>query len=295
MKITYPNGIWPAYIEGVVINELNDNDIQKIGQLIVQHTVVVIKGPQNLSIEDELGFARRIGTLNEFPKFNSYGKDSIKFEKFWNAIHRESPYIDSVTAELNSDGLPGMHSMKDELGWHCDSPWNKNRTDIISLYAVRGSAGSQTVYLNGAMAFADLTDEWKERARGLHLQLDRAYGNYSKTGELFDIDTDFSSQVLEYNPLAVYTNKCGIECLYIPFNQILRFVELKDDPEENIRVLEYFKQHLTQEKYQYTHNWEDGDYLVWDNWNGLHYRPQFEAMENRLLHRMQFNSDNIHF
>ena len=52
---------------------------------------------------------------------------------------------------------------------------------------------------------------------------------------------------------------------------------------------------MTQEKYSYTHNWDDGDVLVWDNWTGLHKRPAFAGMPDRLLHRMQFGIDNIKF
>jgi len=293
MKISYPKGHWPAYIEGADLGNLTDEEVQTIGKATAEHALVVIKGPRNITIDQEVNFAKRFGKCVPYFRVPLDPKvDKEKFDRFWRAGHRESPYIDSVTGKLNEDGLPGLHGMKEELGWHCGQAWNAHRTDVVTLYGVHGTAGSQTIYLNSIESYNDLSDEWKERIADLHIRPLKSYDNYSKTGKHFDLD---STETTHYQPPAVYTNKAGHKCLFVPFYQMAGFCELRDNPEEDQRVLEYLKAHMTQEKYLYHHNWEDGDYLIWDNWTGLHMRPPFEEMETRLLHRMQFNLDKINF
>jgi alpha-ketoglutarate-dependent taurine dioxygenase len=294
MKISYPHGNWPAFIEDADLANLTDDEIQLVGQKVLECAVVVIKGPHNITIDQEVEFSKRFGKCVPYNrKPLDPNLDLEKFDRFWRADHRESEYIDSVTGKLNEDGLPGLHGMKEELGWHCGQVWNPYRTDAVSLYGVYGSAGSQTIYFNSANSYNDLSDEWKERIANLHVRPLRGYNLYSKTGEVFELDN--SEVTTGYRPCVKNVNKAGITTIYLPFNQVAGFYELEDNPEEDQYVMNYLKEHMTQEKYLYRHQWEDGDYIIWDNWNGLHMRPPFAEMENRLLHRMQFNLDKINF
>ena len=294
MKVSYPCGTWPVVIEDIDAKNLTDDQVQFIGRSIANNAVVILK-KQSLTVDDEVNFAQRIGTIKPFPSaniFKSQGLTDEQNEKFLKSVHRESMYIQSVTGKLNDDGLPGMHGMSEELAWHCGTPFSEKREDIIYLYGVYGTKTSQTIYLNSVESYNDLSQEWKDRIENLTLQTLKGYSDkYTKTGETFNIETVNSP----YHPKVVHTNKAGLKCIFLPFNQISGFYQFPGTASDEQEVMDYLVKHMTQEKYSYTHNWDDGDVLVWDNWTGLHKRPAFAGMPDRLLHRMQFGIDNIKF
>jgi len=291
MNITHPNGTWPCVITGLDVKNLTDRQVQFIGHAIANDAVVVIKG-QNLSVDEEVAFGNKFGVVAKYERKNNTGVSDEDFEKFYDADHRDSPYLNSVTGRLNEKGLPGLHGMKEELNWHCGQPWNQRRPDVVYLYGVTGTEGSNTIYLNSKLSYNYLSDSWKERIKDLRIRPMKGYANYSKTGETFNIP---NFENTNYHPPVVYTNKAGNKCLFVPFFQMAGFHDWQGTEQEEQEVLEYLKAHMTQEKYLFEHKWDNGDLIVWDNWTGLHKRPYFEDMEHRLLHRMQFNLETIKF
>jgi alpha-ketoglutarate-dependent taurine dioxygenase len=291
MNITYPNGTWPCYIEGVDVKNLTNEQVQFIGQAKIKNTLVVIKG-QNLTVDDEVAFGNRFGVVAKYERKNTTGIPDEAFEKFYDADHRDSPYLNSVTGAKNKDGLPGLHGMKEDLDWHCGQPWNQRRPDIVYLYSVKGSVGSRTSYINSAEAYKDLSDEWKQRIANLTIRPMKGYSNYSKTGEHFGIPPYENPN---YHPPVTAVNKAGVKTLFLPFFQMAGFHEWLGTEQQEQDMIAYLRDHMTQEKYIYHHHWNDGDIVAHDNWNGLHKRWYFEDMENRLLHRMQYNLETIKF
>ena len=80
--------------------------------------------------------------------------------------------------------------------------------------------------------------------------------------------------------------------LYCNPGYAIRINEL--DEAESDRVLDRLFEHQLQPKYQYTHQWTEGDVLVWDHIGTLHnaiadYRPD----EHRLMKRCQVMADRI--
>ena len=57
--------------------------------------------------------------------------------------------------------------------------------------------------------------------------------------------------------------------------------------------MKYITNHVTQEKYQYHHEWQDGDVVISEQWLSIHKRWRFEEMDKRLLHRIAFDYDRI--
>ena len=291
MNVTYPNGTWPCVITDIDVNNLTEEQVQFIGKAIANNAAVVIKG-QKLSVDDEVAFGNKFGVVAKYEKKNTTGISDEDFEKFYEADHRDSPYLNSVTGKLNDKGLPGLHGMKEELNWHCGQPWNQRRPDVVYLYGVHGTAGSSTIYLNSMLAYNDLSESWKDCIKDLKIRPMKGYGNYSKTGEHFNIP---NYENPNYHPPVVYTNRAGNKCLFVPFFQMAGFHDWAGTEQEEQELMEFLKNHMTQEKYLFEHKWDDGDIIAWDNWTGLHKRPYFEDMENRLLHRMQFNLETIKF
>ena len=71
--------------------------------------------------------------------------------------------------------------------------------------------------------------------------------------------------------------------MYFSPLQLGKFVELDQAESDNLKNL--LMTHIFQEKYIYHHDWEDGDIVLSDQWNGIHKRWAFQQMDSRLLHR----------
>ena len=52
-------------------------------------------------------------------------------------------------------------------------------------------------------------------------------------------------------------------------------------------ILDEVWSHTTQDKFVYTHRWEKGDFVFWDNRCVMHRREPFDAGERRIMHRTQ--------
>jgi alpha-ketoglutarate-dependent taurine dioxygenase len=187
--------------------------------------------------------------------------------------------------------MPGLHGMDEELDWHCGSPALRARPDIVYLYSVEGSEGSRTTYVNSIESYNDLSDEWKERINDLRLIPTRGGDKYSAMFKTFGLGA-VAVPATDYFPNVVHTNRAGKKCIYLPIFQMAGFVGFEDRKEEESEIYQYLKNHMLSEKYQYHHDWDDGDIIMWDNWTGLHKRWAFAQMSTRTLHRMEWNFVN---
>ncbi|WP_309058855.1 TauD/TfdA family dioxygenase [Streptomyces sp.] len=57
------------------------------------------------------------------------------------------------------------------------------------------------------------------------------------------------------------------------------------DPDESRSLLDELLEWTTQERFRYTHDWEVGDLVVWDNTGILHRALPYDESSERLLHR----------
>ena len=49
--------------------------------------------------------------------------------------------------------------------------------------------------------------------------------------------------------------------------------------------------HATQEKYTFTHRWQNNEVLMWKNLFVLHKRDSFDPNTRRVMHRTQISGD----
>ena len=75
--------------------------------------------------------------------------------------------------------------------------------------------------------------------------------------------------------------------LHLSLHQFERFDGMTR--EQSLEIAEPLFKFVTQDKYCYFHEWQDGDVSMSDQWLGVHKRLHFESMDNRLVHRATFN------
>lgn len=281
---------WVAEVTDFSITTATDDEIQTIGNLIADATVVVIPRILDVTPLDEHVFTGRFG---EHDLFNEV---KAKYPKFYESImsdYPEAPSIARVTGAPNDEGLPGLHGHDGDLDWHCNKPHMPNRMDVAYLRTVKGSVGSRTSWINGIMAYNDLSDEWKDKIKDITLRTTSSYGNYSEIGDVFGL-TETVSEDFNYKPPLVSTNAKGHKSIHFPYLQMRGLVGVKNQQEED-NIIAYIKNHMLQDKYVYHHDWQDGDIVLSDQWSGIHKRWAFTGMKTRLLHRIVHTYSKIRF
>jgi alpha-ketoglutarate-dependent taurine dioxygenase len=241
-------------------------DINAIAKLAATNAVVVFK-KQFLTVEEEVRILRMF--KNPTPL---YDKDNPLFPDY--AIDPDG-LLCRVTAELR-DGKPGMGGDRSTFDWHVDSPQVPNRNDILYLRGVRGTEGSRTSWNNNLLAYNDLDSNMKNTIVNLHCIYGNIYAPWAPdfVGIRYNYD---------WTPSIIHQNVTGQTGMYFAPDQMAKFVELSQ--EESDRLKEILSAHILSDKYVYHHDWEDGDLIISDQWNGLHKRWEFDKMDIRVMYR----------
>ncbi len=258
------------------IKSLSEEQLHEVARLCNRHYVVIFKD-QDLSIEDQMRVASSIGTVKL-----DHGKDDAEKERIL-----LQPGVIRVTGEKNHTGKAGLFGHNEELDWHTHHANAVKRYPFVWLYAVKGSKGSRTSWINQEMAFNDLSVNMQQELENIKYASGYKIGSFSKE--------QTSHEKINYeNPInLVHTNKEGKKGLYFPFQQAYDVVE-GATKEQWKELHNFLKGHCTQEKYIYHHEWEDKDLVISEQWLSIHKRWQFDGMKERLLHRIAFDYDKAY-
>ena len=258
------------------ISDLSTNDLHEVAKLCNKHLVVIFKN-QNLTIDDQIRRTSAIGKVKL-----DHGRN--QFEKERTLI---APGVLRVTGEKNHTGKGGLFGHDEELDWHTHHTSAKFRYPFVWLYAVKGSKGSRTTWINQAMAYDDLSDSMKQKVAGIKYASGYKAGTFS--------DQKVGHNRINYdNPISlVHTNIEGKTGLYFPFLQTFDIIA-GATKEEWKQIYEELKSHVLQEKYHYHHDWQDNDLVISEQWLSIHKRWFFPHMSTRLLHRIAFSYEKAY-
>jgi taurine dioxygenase len=263
---------WVKFLDGD-LNEFTDDQIREMMRYAFSNMVVVMRN-QNLTPETQLRISKVAGDVQ--PTWFPGRTEGISV-------------IDGVvrvTGKKDEKGLRGIFGHKEVLEWHVNKASNPARKPLISMYGVEGTKGSRTSFLNMIEAWSDLPDDIKEQLKDFKVICGYKKGLYT--------DSPFHREhINRENPLPlVRTNEEGKTGLFFPFFQAFEFEGVSK--EEFMKWKKFLWKHCVQEKYIYDHDWEDGDFIINEQWLCLHKRWAFEGMEERVLHRTAFDPRNIY-
>jgi taurine dioxygenase len=195
----------------------------------------------------------------------------------------ECPEIHYIS---NLDKFPdGRHYIPGE-GWHTDHSNDSRPPKATVLHAVQlPSHGGDTQFANMAAAYDALTDQTRRRLDGLTAI--HVYQSSHSARKLMDLPSTAKERVpnAALHPIVRTHPDNGRRSIYINPIRIEGIVGL--DHKDALPLLDELLDHATAPRFQYRHEWEAGDLVMWDNRCLLHKaNGDYDMSETRYLYRV---------
>jgi taurine dioxygenase len=278
----HDNG-WTVIIDKFNFKTATQEDINQLAKLIADNTLVVFK-KQNLDISDKLRIAKMFKDPIVLCQPGTEGYKSL-------AVPDTNGLLLRVGGKENDQGDVGIGDHVGEFVWHHDYHWQFDRSPpLLFIHAVEGVLNSRTSWTNNILAYKDLDQETKDLLANLKAAMIKGI-ELNSDGLTIDENGDgwFEDGTLDEGRYldVLHVSKTGKVGIYFPFLQIDHFQGMSK--KRSREILSSIAKHITQEKYVYHHDWDDGDLIFFDQYLGIHKRHRCEHIANRLIHRAAFD------
>ena len=239
------------------------------------HGVLVFPG-QHLGEDQQMAFAQAMGPLE------------LGFRKIKTGAHRlkynELADISNVTPDgsiAGRDHTKIVSNLANQL-WHSDSSFQKPRAKYSMLSAsVLPALGGETEFSDLRMAY-DSLPEWRQALIAGKNAIHSALHSRFMLG-----DTQYTPEQISMFPPVVWPlvqtdPNTGRKILYVGVHACeVQGMGLA----EGRLLLQDLLEHATQRPFVYTHHWQVGDLVMWDNTATVHRGRYFDLAERRELRR----------
>ncbi|MDG1933126.1 MAG: TauD/TfdA family dioxygenase [Luminiphilus sp.] len=261
-----------ATITGVRLNEPLSRDlVSAIRGHWLEHKVVAFPD-QQLTPEQLVGFSEQFGAIGEDPFFGHIDEHPKVA-----AIQREADETTSIFAEI----------------FHSDWSFMPVPPAATALYGLTiPPVGGETLFADQVAAYEQMPEALRAKVDGLTAIHSAALG-YAPDGAYGEADQERgrsmkilpSEKALETqeHPLVRVHHETGKRALYSSAAYIKGFVGLEKDESDSL-LLELYA-HQSRPEFIYTHRWQVGMLVMWDNRSLLHAATGGYDGHSRLLHR----------
>ncbi len=266
---------------------LDDAAFAAVAKAFFEHQVVVFR-KQKLTPEQQVAFTRRFGDLEHH-------------------VRRESclPGFPDILVVSNVVDEQGKAIGVQDAGrfWHSDLSYKREPSLLSALYAIEvpvkdGRALGDTGFASAVAAYEALSQERKERlrrARNVH-----SYRYYrAKNAQAQNEDAATGGRVVQEHvpteaqlrtvpdvemPVVRTHPVTGRKALFVNEAHTSHIVGLPKAQSDALLAELY--RHLVRSEFTYTHRWQAGDLLMWDNCAAQHKATFDYALPlRRLMHR----------
>ena len=265
------SGALGAEISGVDISRpLDDRIVADIRQALLDHLVIFIHD-QTLAPAQQLAFAERFGTAEEYP-----------FVKGLDDCPLVVPLLKRENETINFGGL-----------WHSDTTYLQAPPMATMLHAKElPPYGGDTLFANMVLAYETLSDGLKRvldglsavnvagKAAAMATRADRI----RESGSISDEDTHEA-----VHPVVRTHPETGRKALYVNGAHTTRFDGMTE--EESAPLLAYLFAHQVKPEFTCRFRWRVGSLAFWDNRAAQHNPINDYHGHRRLLHRIILAGD----
>lgn len=252
-------------IEGIDLHApLGEAEFAAILEAWHRHCIILFRG-QQLTELDQVRFAERFGNLAPV----------ITKHEGYSATRPSIMFISNIRENGQLIGaLPDG-----EMMFHSDQCYVERPAIASMLYAMEiPSRGGDTLFANMYAAYDALPADIKQRLDGKRAVNVYDYANAATVrGTTREDAPRYAHPVFRTHPAT------GRKALYVNRLMTQRILDL--DTAESDRLLTFLFDHAERGDWIYTHHWQVGDLLMWDNRCTLHARTDFSAAERRLMRR----------
>lgn len=247
------------------------------------HLVLVFRGHEQPSDAALVRFASAFGPL-------------IKGSE-WFREQSALPEILAVTNAVGEDGIPLGTGGSAELEWHADYSYVPNPGKESFLNAVELPAdGPRTYFCSQYAALESLPEDRVKELRSLraHHSITRYYDTEEKTnlsgGFAEKRQRDEQAGVERpaipeaEHPVVLRHPDTGRELLYVSKGATRRVLGMPRD--ESNALLKELHLHSTRPEAVYAHEWEVGDFVVFDTLGALHRRDAWDSADRRVMRQL---------
>lgn len=269
-----------AEILGVDLSQtMNDSAFEKIVELWHEHEVIFFRN-QKLTPERHVEFSRRFGELE------CHVRTDVCRPGFPEIL---------VVSNIFDNGKP-IGSQDAGLFWHSDLCYKKEPSRGSLFHALEvpfkdGNPLGDTVFSSMTTAYNALPDSTREKLDGLRVVNSylKAYQRERKSGERTLLTDEQRQKVPDVLHPAVRVHPhTGKKCVFVNEGYSKNLIGLID-PAAGDALLNEVLAHITKPEFTYRHQWQVGDFLMWDNCSAQHRatadyaHPQRRRMERTTL------------
>ena len=248
-----------AEVVGIDVAEAvtNDDLFGAISEALLTHKVLFLRD-QLISRADHVGFARRFGEPEDHPVLGS---------------DPEHPGLVCIYKDLDS---PPEHF---ENAWHCDATWREQPPLGAVLRCLEcPPVGGDTVWVNMAQAYEDLSDHIKDTIDGLYARhsIEASFGArmpIEKRHALKAQYPDAEHPVVRTHPetgeKVLFVNSYATHFTNFHTSENVRFGQ--DYAPGGSNLLNYLIARAAIPEYQVRWRWRPNSIAIWDNRSTQHY------------------------
>lgn len=269
---------------GYFCNGLDSFDPSQIIDIICERRFICFKNKNIIPPKELVDFYKSIGTVH------TQDQEFMSDEYIEKYSHGYRELIPVRNKDISGYGENGLFAGDDEglVDWHCASQ-NRTYSEEITAFCIRQMGDS-----GGALCFSDNRSPYNEMTENFRCMLDEIDVQYEKDDFSWSTPTSFNALKFkniggetlpelqaESKPIVLKHPIDGQKGLHYSWPMITSYVDHDDDEFQLIhnKILNY----ILQDKYQYSHNWEEGDIILNEQYHSLHKRDSYKG--DRLLYR----------
>ena len=282
LKLSPLHPLFAAEASGIDLTQpLTPEQIREIGAAMDRYAVLVWRG-QPLTQEQQMRFASSFGTPDIGLKRVFKRPERLEYEELID--------ISNVGADgqvVARDAPKNLSNFANML-WHSDSSFQAPRAaySMLSAVALPGWGGN-TEFADLRAAYDTLPDRIRQEIRDLEAEHSALHTRLLLGDNAY---TDEQKKAIPPAtwPLVTTHPGSGRKVLFVGVHA----THIVGWPiAEGRMYLHDLLEHATQREFVYSHEWQPGDLVMWDNRSTLHRGRRYDISERRELRRTTINDD----
>jgi len=274
-----------VYIDDVA--RLDDSVAAELRRAWLKYQVLRIRG-QQLDDAAQVRFGQRFGDLkitNPLPNPLTRTDLGQTVTGITQAPRDERHPQITIVSNVVEKGMALGGLGSGELSWHSDMCQFLRPPSATIVYGAEIPVGQGgTSFASMVLAAQALAPDELAALTGLSIKQDEVMDSagYPRAG--YPPVTDVTASPGRVQPLVTRHPETGAPVLFLGRRLYAHVPGLSVDASE--RLLDKLWVHATQARFVWTHDWAQGDIVIWDNRSVLHRREPFDPAERRMLRRV---------